>query len=113
MQFVLFKTLDNHYIYSGATNKLMHLSKREYDELNQIDNLKNPSETFQKFSKSGIISRPDNFIIRHPASKNLDYYLNFEVNHLLLQVTQRCNLRCSYCVYSESYSNRKAQYSLG
>lgn len=26
--------------------------------------------------------------------------------HLMLQVTQQCNLRCEYCAYSGMYDNR-------
>lgn len=36
----------------------------------------------------------------------LIYSLENRMNQLVLQVTQKCNLRCSYCVYSGDYKNR-------
>lgn len=33
----------------------------------------------------------------------LESYLENRMNQLVLQVTQKCNLRCSYCVYSGDY----------
>ena len=32
--------------------------------------------------------------------------MNGNIRQLILQVTQNCNLRCKYCVYSGSYVNR-------
>lgn len=42
----------------------------------------------------------------HPASDILDAYLDNNLSHLILQVTQNCNLRCEYCVYSGGYLTR-------
>lgn len=33
--------------------------------------------------------------------------LNNDLHMLILQVTQNCNLRCKYCIYSGSYINRR------
>lgn len=42
----------------------------------------------------------------HPATELLPYYINNKINFITLQITQNCNLRCSYCVYSGKYKNR-------
>ena len=48
-------------------------------------------------------------VSKHP---DLDYIQVFLQNHLdtlLLQVSQGCNLRCEYCIYSGEYNNRTHQ----
>ena len=44
--------------------------------------------------------------VKHFATDFLESYLENRMNQLVLQVTQKCNLRCSYCVYSGDYKNR-------
>lgn len=44
--------------------------------------------------------------IYHPLTDKVESYMQNNLSLLILQVTQNCNLRCKYCVYSGSYSNR-------
>ncbi|MBM4240785.1 MAG: radical SAM protein [Euryarchaeota archaeon] len=41
------------------------------------------------------------------ASDIKDYLLKSGLNHLILCVTEDCNLRCKYCVYSSSYEHTR------
>jgi len=45
--------------------------------------------------------------IRHPEDEYLESFISRKQEMITLQVTQRCNLRCSYCVYSGDYHNRE------
>lgn len=45
-------------------------------------------------------------VIEHPETPYLPHLLAHNIEQLTLQVTQNCNLRCSYCVYGGSYINR-------
>ena len=45
--------------------------------------------------------------IEHPATGKIQSIVEKGLNQIVLQVTQNCNLRCSYCAYSGSYYNRK------
>lgn len=42
----------------------------------------------------------------HPETKYIKYHIENNLSSIILQVTQNCNLRCDYCIYSGSYSNR-------
>lgn len=44
--------------------------------------------------------------IEHPMSDFIEDILENSMNRLTIQVTQNCNFRCEYCVYSGSYYNR-------
>lgn len=46
--------------------------------------------------------------MEHPATRLLKYRLERCVNSITFQMSQNCNLRCSYCPYSDKgiYDNR-------
>ena len=51
--------------------------------------------------KKNSVKQRDN-----PLLELLEYHLKYKMTHIILQVTQNCNLRCEYCVYSGNYKNR-------
>lgn len=44
--------------------------------------------------------------IKHYETDTLKDLYMYNMGNVILQVTQNCNLRCEYCVYSGSYINR-------
>lgn len=48
----------------------------------------------------------ENIVVEHFETSLLESLYNNNLNTIILQVTQNCNLRCQYCVYSGSYINR-------
>lgn len=40
--------------------------------------------------------------IKHPVTDQTEILLDRRMDKLTLQVTQQCNLRCKYCIYSEN-----------
>lgn len=87
---VLFRTLQNEYVYDRASNDIHELSKG-VDDLSDED--KNPIKS--------IIDK-----IEHPETRLLKYKYERKLSVITLQITQQCNLRCEYCVYSGKYQNR-------
>ena len=60
-----------------------------------------------RLKKRGYLkANNDNIIVEHSALNTVSEYMNGNIRQLILQVTQNCNLRCKYCVYSGSYVNR-------
>lgn len=49
--------------------------------------------------------------IVHPASKNAELLLERRMGMITLQVTQQCNLRCKYCIYSEDKNLSQRSHS--
>ena len=109
----LFKTLGCYYIYDVNTNTILNISKDLYDYFdNNVKTNKNfvNRELNKKISKlydSGFLSNKCLKEIEHPYNEILPYYIKRRLNTITLQVTQQCNLRCSYCAYSGAYFNRK------
>ena len=62
--------------------------------------------SLRSFNKKSFFLTPEVKEIIHPDTKLLKYHLNRKMQKLTLQVTQRCNLRCDYCVYSGMYLTR-------
>ena len=104
------KTPKNSYIYDRGRNAILAVSDSEYEELQQLQKgliKEADSEVLKKYQNEGFL-RPNTVIrIEHPCSGVLEHYLKNHVEKLTLQVTQRCNLRCEYCIYSGNYDNRK------
>lgn len=63
-------------------------------------------EQLKKLYENGFLQSKEDIIIEHPASSGIESYLDEGMQQLILQLTQNCNLRCKYCVYSGSYKNR-------
>ena len=48
-------------------------------------------------------------VSKHPDLDYIQFFLQNHLDTLLLQVSQGCNLRCGYCIYSGGYDNRTHQ----
>ncbi|WP_343210152.1 Cys-rich peptide radical SAM maturase CcpM [Anaerolentibacter hominis] len=107
--FKCFKTPGACYVYDRHTNSVFSVQEQEYTEFCEIEKGKvNPekSEIFLKYHRQGLLQKNVVEKIEHPATDFLDYLSNNRMEQLILQVTQQCNLRCAYCVYSGLYDNR-------
>lgn len=45
--------------------------------------------------------------VHHPLDSQIEEILSTRINRLVLQLTQQCNLRCSYCIYSGNYQGTR------
>lgn len=105
---------DNCYLYDVNTDKILHIPEKVYQCLkNNPDELeleKNPEHEIKdyisKLKSSGFLKTTKVKETEHPETRFLSSYLDSKITTLILQVTQNCNLRCDYCVYSGSYHNR-------
>lgn len=59
-----------------------------------------------RFEEKGYLNNKRVEKIKHPATDFLKYSIKNNIVHLILQITQSCNLRCEYCIYSGEYRNR-------
>lgn len=102
-----FKTQKSNYIYDRSTNSILKVSEDEfkYFEKNKVNTLNNYS--LEKFQTNGYLKENIVVDIEHPSTSYIEYHINHAITDLILQVTQRCNLRCGYCVYSGNYLNRE------
>lgn len=49
--------------------------------------------------------------VRHPYSGFLGTFLDRKLAKITLQLTQNCNFRCKYCIYSEDHNLRQRSHS--
>ena len=103
----LFSTPLGYYLYDVNTNEILKIDEDVYDYL-QSGNIKD-TQTIKKLDKlkrEGYLKCFRVEETEHPATELLPFYLQSKVGQLVLQVTQNCNLRCDYCVYSGKYITR-------
>lgn len=102
-----------YYLYDVNTKMIVNISRELFDflksnekktELDIPDDLENEICRLMKYD---IFSETDtDYEIEYPQIDNIEEILNNCMRIMTLQVTQNCNLRCKYCVYSGSYVNR-------
>lgn len=103
-----FKTPNAHYVYDRDNHSLLKITEQDYAlmDAHRHDPENTGLPVFQKYQKMKLLQ--DNIVkeLAHPEQPFLSHHLNHRIQNLILQVTQRCNLRCSYCAYSGLYYNR-------
>lgn len=114
----LFKSPNAYYVFDVNKDNIIKVSEKTYsylqallkdnntlcvDEgvLSEVNNLKN----------NGYLSNKRITVIKHPCYDDIETYLERNINMITLQLTQNCNLRCSYCVYSDFYNNQQRSHS--
>lgn len=109
----LFSVYDKFYMYDTNKNSILQLEKDVYKILAETEgDLAILEENYLDYSiirkliNLGFLSSNKVKEICHPQNDIIQYNLSRKLWTIALQVTQQCNLRCSYCVYSGSYNNR-------
>lgn len=105
-----FRTYKGNYCYDRSTNSILSLTKEDYDELLQIERGEfkaSDSKSIYNLKDRGFLKGNVVEEIQHPATIDLEHIVNNHMSQLVLQVTQQCNLRCCYCIFSGNYYNRE------
>lgn len=104
----------NCYIYDVNTDKILEVPEKVYEVLKKIPDYEEVLQIRDKEVRAYILNLIEHGFLKadrvqiteHPESKYVNSYINNNMTSVILQVTQNCNLRCEYCVYSGSYYNR-------
>ena len=104
----LFKTPRSQYVFDVNKNEMLPVSAESCDVLEksmggQADIGTANIEEIQELIREGYL-RTESVVqeIRHSYTPYLKYLLDRKLGKITLQVTQGCNLRCKYCIYSEN-----------
>lgn len=90
---VYFNTENNEYFYDDMTGNII-LKEKILDDKNES------------------VNKDDIKIIKKVRSKDVEEIIkNIGIKELILIVTEECNLRCKYCVYSGNYDNNRIHKS--
>jgi len=101
--------MGEYYFFDVNKHRIVHVSKEVYDLLETqkrtADNINHP--VIDRLKANGFLSSNKVEEICHPFTSMLEDFLGNKLRKICLQVTQQCNFRCNYCVYSGGYENRK------
>lgn len=101
----LFRTPKGYYVYDVNSDTMLSVTKDTYLLLEEDKTLEN--EEIKRLKSEGFLLEDRFEGIVHPEDKFIEYHLDSRVKMMTLQVTQQCNLRCKYCMYSGGYENRE------
>nr|WP_308742308.1 radical SAM protein [uncultured Anaerocolumna sp.] len=112
----LFSTPNHYYCLDVNKDEFLELSFASYQYLAQILNGEEvktmPPEEILDLKKAGYLSEKSNVKkVKHAITDYLEEFLERKLSRIILQVTQNCNLRCKYCIYSEEHSIMQRSHS--
>lgn len=110
----VFKTPFSTYAYDVNTDSVIKISKALYNYLTDLEHGVMTEKTeevcseMETLKKKGYLKDFYPKKIVDPRLSQLDYLINNRVEGITLQVTQQCNMRCSYCkfTYGDNIHNR-------
>ena len=105
----LIDTPVGNYVYDVNKNQIIEIDIDMYNALkNMLNGDMNVDEDKVLLWQSyGYFSSNHSNISKHPDTDYIEYYVKSHLSALTLQVTQQCNFRCEYCIYSGNYMDRK------
>lgn len=102
----IFKTVLGYYLYDVNRDKILGIPEEVYCYFDKGIKTNGVEEYLSEMKEQGYLSEKRVLRSEHPASDFLEYYYKSKINYLVIQLTQNCNLRCDYCVYSGDYKTR-------
>ncbi|GGF94578.1 Cys-rich peptide radical SAM maturase CcpM [Paenibacillus albidus] len=100
----VFKNMDKFYFFDINQHKIVNISEESFNILKDHQEFLN--HELYTLQEQGFLSSNRVKVIEHPATEMLEDILSNKIKKLNLQLTQQCNFRCDYCVYSGGYDNR-------
>lgn len=121
-----FQTEQNKYIYDVNSSRVFRVSDVSYDIIDDFPemdwkelSLKNPGygsreirksckELLEANKKRGLFSSARPQGMAYPNNASMESLLEeYKEDQLILNVTERCNMRCKYCAYSGLYEGQR------
>ena len=97
-------------MYDRSTNSILSVTYEEYECFRFMESeraLPENSAILQRFTDQGYFEENKIEEITHSATPLLPFYMSNNINQLTIQVTQKCNLRCTYCSYGGNYKGQR------
>ncbi|MDO5540403.1 MAG: Cys-rich peptide radical SAM maturase CcpM [Eubacteriales bacterium] len=105
----LLKTPLGYYIYDVNCNEILEIPGEVYHYLNGEAGAENKAQIaacIDGLKEKGYLKDKHVQVSQNPVTEYYESLINHNLGQITLQVTQQCNLRCEYCVYSGNYENR-------
>lgn len=102
------------YAYDANINRIAAISEDMSKFLKDQDNTINKCNVpehlkteIEELMGNGFLQEPKTKKITHPLTQDVSSLLERGLSQLVLQVTQNCNFRCSYCSYTQNSGNQR------
>ena len=105
-----FRTYRKNYVYDRHMNAVIAVDEDEFNELRKVEKAELAAEksaVIAKYQKEGLFKPNVVEKIWHPQTDIVEHHTEKKLQQLTLQVTQQCNLRCEYCIYSGIYDGNR------
>jgi uncharacterized protein len=112
----LFHTPNAGYFLDVNKDEILSVSEGSFQYLKAVscdkaDGLDMPEELAELKSQGYLTSEPVVKHVQHYYSQFLETFLQRKLLKITLQLTQNCNFRCKYCVYSGQPNSKQRTYS--
>lgn len=116
-----FKVHNKYYVYDRNKNKIVEISEESYEILSNIKDdytFENFSDKINNYLENGLLEQSKLEKIEHPKTDMVKLLTEGSLHQIILQVTQRCNLKCNYCFYgcgnyeNRNHSNKKMTFGM-
>ena len=115
----LFRTPNANYIFEVNKNEFLKISDESYNYLHNIMSGDTPHEMLSSMPQELEELKADGYLaddsvvqtVRHPYTDYVEIFLERKLSLMTLQLTQDCNLRCTYCIYAESETSRQRSHA--
>lgn len=123
----LFRTPQAHYVYDVNTNEIVRVNQCVHDVLGDWGKVPGPEiidkygaiygrqAVLEAIQEINIARQENDLFSSHRleklqlpvSSEEIDSSFNRGLEHLILNITEQCNLRCRYCLYSGHYKYQR------
>lgn len=109
----LFNTKNNKYFYDSGTGRVLQISDSESRILNEVLNsnfdideisAKN-NDLYEFIKRNNLLSRSRELEFIIPTKEEFKRNLIGNCKQVIIELTEDCNLRCSYCIYNKYHPN--------
>lgn len=112
---ICFKTPNKKYFYDTGTGKVMECTEEEYlflekmfhtekECLNEDEN----QEIIYALLKENLLQHKEvKKLYTRDHGENLEFNIKHNLTQINLEVTEKCNLRCKYCIYNENCTTNR------
>lgn len=107
----LFTSNGDYYVYDTCNNQIINITKKQFEEIKCLENC--GISKYREMHKGSaeyndvilLLNKgyfQSDFIhyVYHPYTDYVDLLITRNVNELVLQVTQDCNFKCRYCLFT-------------
>lgn len=113
----VFRTPNSCYFLDVNENELIPISEASFQYLcalmsGKYDREQPVPQELSEFQAQGYLASESAVKeVRHPYTKFIGTFLDRKLAKITLQLTQNCNFRCKYCIYSEDHNVRQRAHS--